>query len=171
MSVSRSLFFSGAIAMNSELRRKTDELSARLTQFRDNQDKANKTIGLLKPLNALLKPYQDLSAGVGDLEAMAELCAEDDSLEPELERDLAKVGAKLDSFELKAMLSGPADANNAFLRIQAGAGGTDACDWSQMLMRMYMRWAERHGYAIEIQDELKNPEAGIQSAVLRIIGE
>src|SRR5438132_5293833 len=140
-------------------------------KFWDNPDKATKLIAQLKPLNAMLKPYQDLVAGVGDLEAMAELCAEDDSLEPELARDLEKVGAKLDSFELKSMLSGPADPNNAFLRIQAGAGGTDACDWAQMLMRMYMRWAERHGYAVEINDEMKNPEAGIQSAVLRIVGE
>jgi peptide chain release factor 2 len=139
--------------------------------FWDNPEKATKLIAQLKPLNGLLKPYQDLVAGVGDLEAMAELCAEDDSLEPELARDLQKVGAKLDAFELKAMLSGPADPNNAFLRIQAGAGGTDACDWAQMLMRMYMRWAERHGYAVEINDEMKNPEAGIQSAVLRIVGE
>ena len=139
--------------------------------FWDNPEKAQKTIAQLKPLNALLKPYQELTSGVSDLVALAELSNEDASLEAEWERELGKVAHKLDSFELKAMLSGPADPNNAFLRIQAGAGGTDACDWAEMLQRMYMRWAERHGYQVDIQDELKNLEAGIQSCQLRIAGE
>src|SRR5438067_7966613 len=69
------------------------------------------------------------------------------------------------------MLSGSHDASNAFLRIQAGAGGTEACDWASMLMRMYIRWAERHGYSVEIVDELRNEEAGIRNATLRIVGE
>ncbi len=140
-------------------------------KFWDNPDKAQKLIGQLKPLNALLKPYQELTAGVSDIVALAELSDEDASLEAEWERELGKVARKLDAFELKAMLSGPADPNNAFLRIQAGAGGTDACDWAEMLQRMYMRWAERHGYQVDIQDELKNLEAGIQSCQLRIAGE
>jgi peptide chain release factor 2 len=139
--------------------------------FWDSPEKAQKTIAQLKPLNALLKPYQELTSGVSDLVALAELSNEDASLEAEWERELGKVAHKLDSFELKAMLSGPADPNNAFLRIQAGAGGTDACDWAEMLQRMYMRWAERHGYQVDIQDELKNLEAGIQSCQLRIAGE
>ncbi|MFL5341252.1 MAG: peptide chain release factor 2 [Gemmataceae bacterium] len=182
--------------MNPELRRRTDDMSSRLAQLRDsldvagkiaerdrltnlmgtpnfwdNPDKAQKVIGQLKPLNALLKPYHDLASGVSDVEALAELSGEDASLEAEWERELAKVSQKLDVFELKAMLSGPADPNNAFVRIQAGAGGTDACDWAQMLERMYMRWAERHGYQVEIQDEQKNLEAGIQSCQLRVVGE
>jgi len=139
--------------------------------FWDNQEKAQKVINQLKPLNGLLKPFQELAAAVADIGALAELCAEDASLEPELDREIAKTSAKLDAFELKAMLSGPADASNAFLRIQAGAGGTDACDWSQMLLRMYMRWAEKHGFSIEMVDELKNEEAGIQSAQIRIVGD
>ncbi len=139
--------------------------------FWDNQEKAQKVINQLKPLNGLIKPYQELAAAVADIEALAELCAEDASLESELDRELGKTTAKLDAFELKAMLSGPADASNAFLRIQAGAGGTDACDWSQMLLRMYMRWAEKHGFSVEMVDELKNEEAGIQSAQIRIVGD
>jgi peptide chain release factor 2 len=139
--------------------------------FWDNQEKAQKVINQLKPLNGLLKPFQELTAAIADIEALAELCAEDASLEPELEREVGKTLSKLDTFELKAMLSGPADGSNAFLRIQAGAGGTDACDWSQMLMRMYMRWAEKHGFTIEMVDELKNEEAGIQSAQIRIVGD
>ncbi len=139
--------------------------------FWDNQDQAKKVIGQLKPLNALIKPYQDLSAALSDIGALGELSAEDTSLETELDRELSKALSRLDSFELKALLSGPADANNAFLRIQAGAGGTDACDWAQMLVRMYARWSEAHGYQVEMQDEVKNEEAGIQSAQLRISGE
>src|SRR5262245_36039461 len=139
--------------------------------FWDVPEKARQTIALLKPLNALLKPFEDLESAVGDLGALAELAEEDATLEADLTRELAKVEPQFDHFELQAMLSGKVDSNNAFLRIQAGAGGTDACDWAQMLMRMYMRWAERHGYTVEINDEMKNPEAGIQSAVLRIVGE
>jgi len=139
--------------------------------FWDNQDKANKVINQLKPLNGLIKPFQDLTALIGDVEALAQLADEDGSLEPELDRELAKAQAKFDAFELKAMLSGPADASNAFLRIQAGAGGTDACDWAQMLLRMYARWAEKHGFGVEMVDELKNEEAGIQSAQIRVVGD
>ena len=139
--------------------------------FWDNADRRNKVIAQLKPLNALLKPYQDLSTAVDDAQAMAELCAEDDSLEPELERDLGKIAHQLDGFELKAMLSGPADANNAFIRIQAGTGGTDACDFAEMIMRMYLRWAAKQGFTVEEHDLQKNPEAGIQSVTLHVIGE
>jgi len=139
--------------------------------FWDNNEKAQKVIQQLKPINALLKPFEDVSASVGDVEALAELTAEDPALEGELSGELAKAEAKFDAFELKSMLSGPADPNNAFLRIQAGAGGTDACDWAEMLLRMYSRWAERKGYKVEIQDMLKNEEAGIQSAVLKVSGD
>jgi peptide chain release factor 2 len=69
------------------------------------------------------------------------------------------------------MLSGSQDASNAYLRIQAGTGGTEACDWAQMLLRLYARWAERHGYQAEIVDELRNEEAGIRSATLHVKGE
>jgi peptide chain release factor 2 len=139
--------------------------------FWDNQDRAKQTIQQLKTLNALLKPYEELSTGIGDLETMAELAAEDTGLEAELESELPKAENKFEGFELRAMMSGPQDGSNAFLRIQAGAGGTDACDWAQMLLRMYARWAEKHGFGVELQDELKNEEAGIQSATVKIAGD
>jgi peptide chain release factor 2 len=139
--------------------------------FWDNQDKAKKTIQQLKVLNALLKPYEELQSAVGDLHTMAELAESDDELAAELESSLPKIEEKTDAFEFQAMLSGPQDASNAFLRIQAGAGGTDACDWAQMLLRMFARWAERHGFQVGLQDELKNEEAGIQSATIRIAGD
>jgi peptide chain release factor 2 len=139
--------------------------------FWDNSDKAQQTIQQLKQLNALLKPFEELEVTRGDLQALGELADEDASLNAELETELRGAERRLDDFELKAMLSGPQDASNAFLKIQAGTGGTEACDWAQMLLRLYSRWAERHGFQTELIDELRNEEAGIRSATLRIIGD
>src|SRR5262245_8401921 len=139
--------------------------------FWDNQERAQQIIQQLKPLNDLLKPAEDLEADKGNLQVLAELAEEDAQLEAELEGELTSFEQRLGDFELRAMLSGPYDAGNAFLSIQAGTGGTEACDWAQMLMRMYIRWAERHGYTAELVDELRNEEAGIRSATLRIAGE
>jgi peptide chain release factor 2 len=139
--------------------------------FWNNQDKAQQVILQLRPLNALLKPLEDLQETCEDLVALAELCEEDASLEPELEAELRAVEKRLGECELQALMSGPQDASNAYVRIQAGTGGTEACDWAQMLLRMYARWAEDHGYLAEIIDELRNDEAGIRSATLRIVGE
>jgi peptide chain release factor 2 len=139
--------------------------------FWDNPDKAQQVIQQLKTLNALLKPYEDLTAAGADLQALAELAEEDDSLEGELETELRSLEKRLGEFEIQAMLSGPQDASNAYLRIQAGTGGTEACDWASMLLRMYARWAEQHGYQAEIIDELRNDEAGIRSATLHVAGD
>src|SRR5262249_49953566 len=95
----------------------------------------------------------------------------DSSLEQELEGDLAKVEHRLDDFELKAMLSGPHDSANAYLKIQAGTGRTEACRLARIVARLYGRWAERHGYRAELNEELRNDEAGIRSATLRINGD
>lgn len=139
--------------------------------FWDNQERAQQTIQQLKPLNAMLKPFEDLTVSSGDLQALADLSQEDASLEGELEGELRKIEKKLDDFEMQSMLSGPQDASNAFVKVQAGTGGTDACDWAQMLVRMYARWAEQHGYQAELVDELRNDEAGIRSATLHVVGD
>lgn len=141
------------------------------SNFWDNQDKAQGIIAQLKTVNGVLKPFEDLESEIGDLQVLAEMAEEDESMAGELEGTLAKLEKKMEAFELRAMLSGPADANNAYLRIQAGTGGTEACDWASILMRMYTRWAERNDYTVEIVDELPNEEAGIRSATLRIIGD
>ena len=103
--------------------------------------------------------------------ALAELSEEDTALEVELEKELSGVEKRLDDFELRALMSGPQDASNAYLKIQAGAGGTEACDWAQMLIRMYTRWAERRGLKVELIDELRNDEAGIRNATLHVFGD
>jgi len=139
--------------------------------FWDNPEKAQQIIAQLKPLNGLLKPYEELESVAGDVQALVELAGEDGSLESELESELTPFEKRLDDFEMRAMLDGPQDASNAYLRIQAGTGGTEACDWAQMLMRLYARWAEKHGYEVEIVDELANEEAGIRNATLHIRGD
>jgi peptide chain release factor 2 len=139
--------------------------------FWNNPEKAQQIIQQLKRLNGLLKPYEDLGTAAADLQALVELGEEDASLESELEGELPSMEQKLAEFEMQAMLSGPQDASNAYLRIQAGTGGTEACDWANMLLRLYARWAERHGYQAEIIDELRNDEAGIRSATLHIVGD
>jgi peptide chain release factor 2 len=154
-------------------RAERDKFSAQMGQanFWDNQEKAQDIIGQLKNLNGLLNPYEDLERAAGDLNAMAELTDEDPSLEADMAKELAKMEKSLGEFEMHAMLSGPEDPAGAFVKIQAGTGGTEACDWAQMLVRMYTRWAERHGFEADLVDELRNDEAGIRNATLFIKGD
>jgi len=96
--------------------------------------------------------------------------ADDPTMNAELERDLEALRAEVDKASLEAQLSGPYDERDAVLAISAGVGGTDAADWAQMLVRMYLRWAERHGYKAEIVESTPGDEAGIRSATLTIEG-
>jgi peptide chain release factor 2 len=156
-------------AKRKERDRLTDSMGA--PNFWDNQVKAQQIIQQLKPVSALVNSFDALEKSADDLGALCELCAEDDSLEGELQKELAGIEKKLGEFDLKAMFTGAQDASNAFIKISAGTGGTEACDWAQMLLRMYTRWAERNGYEIEMIDELRNDEAGIRSATLAIRGD
>jgi peptide chain release factor 2 len=139
--------------------------------FWDNPEKAQQIIQQLKPLNGLLNPFAALEASLEDLKALAQLSDEDASVDEEFAQELTSLEKRLADFELRAMLSGPQDASNAFVKIQAGTGGTDACDWAQMLVRQYTRWSERHGFQVELVDELRNDEAGIRNATLLVKGE
>ena len=139
--------------------------------FWDNPDSAKKTISQLKPLTSVLKPYEELNKTKDDMVVMAEFAGEDTSMEEELQQALAGFEKTFSQFEMQAMLSGPEDASNAFLRIQAGTGGTDACDFAAMLLRMYTRWAEDHGYQVTLTDELVNEEAGLRNATIHIAGD
>jgi len=95
----------------------------------------------------------------------------DSSLEAEIESEVGKLASRLDEMELEAAFSGDYDARNAILSIHAGAGGTESQDWAQMLMRMYLRWAERRGYQAEVLDVSPGEEAGIKSAVIGVNGD
>jgi len=139
--------------------------------FWDNPDKAQKRIAALKPTTTTLKIYEELDKALGDVEVLNEMAAEDPSLASELEPELDVREKEMDAFELRSMLSGAADSYNAFLRVQAGAGGAEACDWAQMLMRMYARWAERGGYKVELLDEVRSEEGGLRSGTVKIEGD
>ncbi|GAB4500889.1 MAG: peptide chain release factor 2 [Anaerolineales bacterium] len=106
---------------------------------------------------------------VDEARELAEL--DDDSLRPELEAEVAALETELQQRALTAMLSGPYDAGDAILAIHAGAGGTDSQDWAQMLQRMYLRWAETHGYSVELLDQTDGEEAGIKSCTLAVNGK
>ena len=108
-----------------------------------------------------------------DIEAMIDLCEEDyeDALEDEITLAIEQLEQSVNSAELKAMLSGENDANNAIVNINSGAGGTESQDWSQMLLRMYIRWSERRGYKTEILDMQYGEEAGIKSATVMFSGD
>ncbi len=138
--------------------------------FWNNQEQARSVIQQLKVANALLKPYEELNRAAGDLKAMAELAEEDASFEAELEPALARAEQQYDAFELQAMMSGKQDAANAIVTIKPGAGGTEACDWAQILYRMYTRWAQKHGFEVEELDLEPNLEAGILKVEFKIIG-
>lgn len=139
--------------------------------FWDNPEKAQQTISRTKPLNNFLKPYNELAEAAADLAAMCELAEEDESMEVELEPALVRVEKQVGDFELKAMLDGAQDGSNAYVKIQAGTGGTEACDWASMLLRLYTRWAERNGFSAALIDEDPNEEAGIRSATIHVVGD
>ncbi len=104
-----------------------------------------------------------------DLAELAE-AEDDEAVLDEVGRELAELEAKVGRLQLESLLSGEADANDCYLQVNAGAGGTESQDWAEMLLRMYVRWAEAHGYKVEWVEETPGEEAGIKSATIRIVG-
>ena len=139
----------------------------------DNQERAQKLMrdrqALVDGIETVEAIARDLSDNVefielGDMENDAEVVAE-------AEAALRTLAAKAAKYELEALLSGEADGNDTFLEINSGAGGTESCDWASMLARMYVRWAEAHGYSVELMSESAGEEAGIKSAAYKISGQ
>lgn len=130
----------------------------------------------MKELNGL-KEERDTFAGLQsqyeDIETLLEMGYEenDESLIPEIEEELNDFVEKLESMRIKTLLSGEYDRNPAILKLNAGAGGTESCDWAGMLYRMYSRWAERKGFSVEVLDYLDGDEAGIKSVTFQVNGE
>lgn len=116
--------------------------------------------------------YYSAIRSVGDTEAMVALADEmaDQSLEEDIDKELNKAIKKVSELEVMNMLSGKDDSSNAILTVNSGAGGTEACDWAEMLLRMYLRWAERKGFATKLIDEQEGEVAGIKSATIQIEG-
>jgi len=138
--------------------------------FWDNQEKAQATMGEFKGLQAIVRPVRELQASVGDLEALLEMAEEDSTFASELPSELTRLEEVLDDLELKALLNGPLDASTAILSINARDGGVDANDWAEMLLRMYIQWAQKNGYETEVLDRQDNEEAGISSASIAVRG-
>ena len=141
--------------------------------FWNDQEKAKGVIAELKSLNAVLKPFEDIIKQADDLTASVELAEEDgsDEFDDEIRAACTRAVADLEAFELQSMLGGPNDHCNVFVTIHAGAGGTEACDWAEMLMRMYMMWAESKGFAVQITDREEGGAAGIAEATIHIKGD
>jgi peptide chain release factor 2 len=138
--------------------------------FWNNREKAQEVVARLKGLKAVLKPMEETVRMADDLAAMVEMAAEDESFAVEVPGQLDEIEASVGKLETKALLNGPLDANDAVLTINARDGGTDANDWADMLVRMYIAWAQRNDYKLELLDRQENEEAGINSASIAVRG-
>ncbi len=140
--------------------------------FWDNPEAAQKVVAELKGLKGLLTPFNQLSERIEEAQVLYDLSVEESSEETlqETAQDVAKLTSELESLELKTLLSGPHDQGGCYFSIHAGAGGTESCDWAEMLLRMYLRYFERSGYSAEEIDRLDGEEAGLRSATLRVSG-
>jgi len=142
-------------------------------KFWDNAQAAQKVIGEANAIRAKLDPLKDLEQKIADLKTLKELVIEDasDSAIKDFQTEFDAVAKSLDALELRVLLGGPMDRNNAIITLHSGAGGTEACDWANMLLRMYQRFAEKSGYKTEMLDIQPGDEAGISSATLQVKGE
>lgn len=141
--------------------------------FWDDQEKARKVGSENNRLKQTVSKVEEFRSKVEDLEALCELCEEDEEDEEmakEFVETLESLLLVVDDLEVASFLSEPFDARPALLSIHAGAGGTESCDWADMLMRMYVRWAERRGFEVEVQDVQPGEEAGISRCSIRIEG-
>lgn len=154
-------------------RAELDKLEARISDpdFWNDSEAAQKVVQQRSRIEKALQLHKDFETGVSDAEVLFEFAQSDADSARELEQLIADLERKVAEAETQSLLSGETDINNAICSIQAGAGGTDAQDWAQMLLRMYIRWAEKRGFKVEILDEQPGAEAGIKSATFRVEGD
>ncbi|GBF10565.1 peptide chain release factor 2 [Tepidibacillus sp. HK-1] len=140
--------------------------------FWDDNDAAQKVISEVNGLKELTEQMTDLEQQFEDIQVMLELTLEenDEAMLAELEKSMKSLSKRFSEFELQLLLNDPYDKNNAILEIHPGAGGKESQDWASMLLRMYTRWAEDHGYKVEVLDYLAGEEAGVKSVTLIIKG-
>jgi peptide chain release factor 2 len=139
--------------------------------FWDDQERAAQVSAEHARTSRRLSTYRDLERDVEDLEPLAELAEEDPEIASELEEQIRSVQERLDQLEEQRLFSGRYDTGDALVTVNAGAGGTDAQDWAEMLLRMEMRWAERRGFDVELLEASPGEEAGIKSATFMVKGE
>jgi peptide chain release factor 2 len=152
-----------------------DKLEQKVAEpgFWDNQDEAQSVLKRLSQIKESVHPWNALDKKLGDLDVYAELASEEDeaeTYEAEISSELAEARAMLQDLELSTLLSGEHDQSNAIVEINSGAGGTESCDWVQILLRMYLRWAERRGFSSEIIDTVEGDVAGLKSVTVIIRG-
>lgn len=141
--------------------------------FWDNAEESQKKMKELKSLKDDMETYQNLVSQMEDMETMIEMGYEenDPDLIPEIQEMLDQFKTDFDNIRVKTLLSGEYDSENAIIKLNAGAGGTEACDWCGMLYRMYSRWVEHKGFSMEVLDYLDGEEAGIKSVTFQVNGE
>jgi peptide chain release factor 2 len=140
--------------------------------FWDRPEAAQGVIGRLKAARAIVEPWNSYAARLDEALLLLQMGEEagDEPTLGEVEGQLPALEADLGALEFRTLLNGRADGHGAFLQVQAGAGGTEACDWAAMLLRMYARWAERNGFEVAEVDRQPNIEAGIRSALVEVRG-
>ena len=155
-------------------RERLEELQANAAEpgLWDDTDRAREVTTQLKRVEEQIGRYDRLVERLDDLEVLNELALEmdDDDTVAEVRAGIAQLAQQVDKVEVATLLSGEYDAEDAIVSIQAGEGGVDAMDWAQMLQRMYVRWAEKHGYEIEVYDESYGEEAGLKSTSFEVRG-
>src|SRR3954465_9290148 len=145
--------------------------------FWNNRERAQADVEEVSRVRSLINPFQELEREINDFEALQQLAAEESDESARIQSDKevgaeqARLAPKLGEFELRHVLSGENDRSNAFLTIHSGAGGTESCDWADMLLRMYQRWIERDGFKSETVDIQQGEEVGIKSVTLLVTGE
>ena len=166
-----------ALAVSLNLERARNELERfhamqEAPGFWDDPERSQKIVVQAKLLEAKLEKYHAMTAQLEDLLTICEMALEenDDSMLPELQEGFDQLAQRMEEARLETLLTGEYDGNNALMSFHAGAGGTEAQDWCQMLYRMYTRWAERHGFTYKILDYLEGEEAGLKSADIMIEG-
>ena len=155
--------------------RRIDELDKTMEEpsFWEDAEKSTRLVKEAKNLKDTVAEYNKLQNQYEEIGLMIEMGYEENDPEivPEIQEMLDEFTSELDALRLRTLLTGEYDNNNAILRLNAGAGGTESCDWCSMLYRMYCRWAERKGYQVEVLDFLDGEEAGIKSVTIQINGE
>ncbi len=153
------------------LKTQRDELSntSQVGDFWQDNLKAQDVMQQLSKLETRIEPWQQLQAELDEIKELAAM--KDEALRSDLEKQLEQLERKLEALRLQLAYSGPYDHSDVLLSIHAGAGGTDAQDWAQILLRMYVRWAEAHKYKVRTIDESVGDEAGIKSATIEISGD
>jgi peptide chain release factor 2 len=147
------------------------EAKISLPEFWNDSEQAQKIVQQRSRIEKALTQQENFETAVSDAEVLFEFAETDESSLVELNDLIVRFEKEIGEAETHSLLAGETDANNAICSIQSGAGGTDAQDWAQMLFRMYLRWAERKGFKVEIIDEQSGSEAGIKSATFRVEGE